>query len=182
MCLTLGGKIFIPIRKVNEDESEYENKVYKEELNPPMNHEGTTVFSKQGFIMVGKGRGQPSEYVSHDNFVLNGINKQIFSNLPIFSKFQLLKTFKQWKYNSAYNRYLRKRESLCKNLISSKPQFAEGFAMITVCINQIKDLKPLEIKKGVIFARKQQSLIEKTEKVDIIKSQADLAKILYTIK
>lgn len=147
-----------------------------------MNHEGTTVFSKQGFIKVGKGRGQPSDYVSHDNFVLNGINKQIFSNLPIFSKFQMLKTFKQWKYNSTYNRFLRKRESLCKNLIPSKPQFSEGFAMITVWINQIKDLKLLEMKKGVIFARKQQSLIEKTEKVDIIKSQADLAKILYTIK
>lgn len=51
-----------------------------------MNHEGTTVFSKQGFIKVGKGRNQPSDYVSHDDFVLEGINKQIFANLPLFRK------------------------------------------------------------------------------------------------
>jgi hypothetical protein len=147
-----------------------------------MNHEGTTVFSKQGFIMVGDGRGQPSDYISHDNFVLDGINKQIFSNLPIFRKFQMLKTFKQWKYSAQYNKYLKTRELLCKNLIASKPQFSEGYVMINEAINDIKDLKFVEIKRSAIFARKQVSLIEKTEKTDILKSQADLSKILYRIK
>lgn len=90
--------------------------------------------------------------------------------------------FKQWKYNARYNKYLRTREMLCKNLVPSKPQFAEGHSMITCAVNEIKDLKFLEIKKSAIFARKQQSLIEKTEKVDIVKSQADLSKILYRIK
>lgn len=71
-------RIFIPIKKIQEDESEYETKIFKEEPHPPMNHEGTIVFSKQGFITVGKGRNQPSDYISHDNFVLEGINKQIF--------------------------------------------------------------------------------------------------------
>jgi hypothetical protein len=177
-----GGKIFIPIREIREDESEFGKKVYKEELNPPINHEGTTVFSKQGFIKVGKGRHEASDYVSHDNFVLYGINKQIFSNLPLFQKFPLLKIFKQWKFNTKYNRYLRSREQLCRHLVPSKPQFSEGFMMITTAINEIKDLKFIEVKKSWIFARKQQSLVEKTEKVDIIKSQGDLSKILHRIK
>ena len=146
-----------------------------------MNHEGTVVFSKQGFITVGKGRGQPSEYVSHDNFILNGINVQIFQNLPLFSKFQLLKTFKQWKYSSRYNRYLRTRANLCKNLVSSKPQFSEAFGLIVIALNEIKDLKFLEIKKNAVFARKQQSLLEKWEKVDIIKALADLQRLLLKI-
>lgn len=146
-----------------------------------MNHEGTIVFSKQGFITVGKGRGQASDYVSHDSFVLNGINKQIFSNLPLFQKFQTLKTFKQWKYNARYSRFLRTREVLCRNLVPSKVQFAEAFALITAAMNEIQDLKFLEIKKNAIFARKQQSLFEKCEKVDIIKSQADLQRILHYI-
>jgi hypothetical protein len=178
----LGGKIFIPITKVKPDDTEYGKKIYKEELNPPMNHEGTTVFSKQGFIMVGKGRGAASDYISHDSFVLDGINKQIFSNLHLFSKFQMLKTFKQWKYSAQHTKYLKTRELLCKNLIASKPQFSKGYVMINEAINDIKDLKFIEIRKTAIFARKQQSLIEKTEKVDIIKSQADLSKILYRIK
>lgn len=129
-----------------------------------MNHEGTIVFSKQGFIKVGKGRSQPSDYISHDNFVRDGINKQIFSNLPIFRKFQVLKLFKQWKYNAQYNKFLKTREVLCKNYIPSKPQFAEGFSMITTAINDIKDLKMIEIKKSAMFSSKQQSLCEKTEK------------------
>ena len=158
---SIANRIFIPIRKVEKEDPEYDTKIYKEELEPPMNHEGTTVFSKQGFIKVGKGRGQPSDYISHDNFILNGINKQIFSNLPLFQKFPLLKTFKQWKYNARQSRYIRTREILCKNLICSKPQFAESFSLITCAINEIKDLKFLEIKRNAIFGRKQQSLLEK---------------------
>ena len=136
-----------------------------------MNHEGITVFSKQGFIKVGKGRHQPSDCISHDNYILNGINRQIFSNLPLFKKFALLKTFKQWKFNANYNRYLRKREVLCKNYILSKPQFAEGYTMITSAINEIKDLKFIEIKKNAIFGRKQQSLLEKCEKLMLSKAK-----------
>lgn len=155
------NRIFIPVKKAEKDEDDPTDSIYTEEKDPPMNHEGTVVFSKQGFIKVGKGRHEPSDYISHDNFILNGINKQIFSNLPLFKKFPLLKIFKQWKFNTNNCRYLRKREMLCKNLILSKPQFAEGFASVTCSINEIKDLKFLEIKKNAIFGRKQQSLLEK---------------------
>lgn len=147
-----------------------------------MNHEGTTVFSKQGLITVGKGRGIPSDYISHDNLVRDGMNKQIYSNLPIFRKFQILKTFKQWKYAAQYKKYQRTREFLTRSLIPSKPQFAEGYVLINQAINEIKDLRFLDIKKSAIFARKQQSLTEKTEKLDILKSQGDLSKILYRVK
>jgi len=167
---------------VKEGDKEFGKKLFKEELNAPLNHEGTTVFSKQGLIMVGKGRNMPSDYISHDNLVLNGINKQIFSNLPLFRKFQILKTFKQWKYAAQYKKFLRTRETLSRHLVSSKPQFAEGYVKINEAISEIKDLKFMEIRKSVIFARKQQSLVEKTEKVDIVKSHADLSKILYRIK
>lgn len=160
--ILIANRIFIAVKKDNEeDEEDNNNGVYQEHLDPPMNHEGITVFSKQGFIKVGKGRHQPSDYVSHDNFILDGMNRQIFSNLPLFKKFQLLKTFKQWKFNANYSRYLRKREVLCKNYIPSKPQFAQGYAYITEAINEIKNLKFLEIKKNAIFGRKQQSLLEK---------------------
>ena len=53
---------------------------------------------------------------------------------------------------------------------------------INEAISEIKDLKFLEVKKSAIFARKQQSLLEKTEKGDIVRSQADLSKILYRIR
>lgn len=178
----IANRIFIPVKKYEQIPEDQAESVYTEHPDPPMNHEGITVFSKQGFIKVGKGRHQPSEYISHDNFILNGINRQIFSNLPLFKKFTLLKTFKQWKFNANYNRYLRKREVLCKNYIPSKPQFAEGYTMITSAINEIKDLKFIEIKKNAIFGRKQQSLLEKCEKVDVVKSQSELKSILYRIK
>lgn len=71
---------------------------------------------------------------------------------------------------------------LCNNLPLSKPQFAEAFRKITQAINEIKDLKFVDLKYNANFARKQQSLIEKCEKVDIVKSQTELQRIVYRIK
>ena len=72
--------------------------IFKEKKNPPLDHKGTIVFSKAGFITVGgKEKNATSEYISHDMFIREGINKQIFSNNPFFKKFQMMKTFKQWK-------------------------------------------------------------------------------------
>ena len=70
----------------------------KRKKKPPLDHEGTIVFSKAGFVTVGgKEKNATSEYISHDMFILEGINRQIFSNNPFFKKFQMMQTFKQWK-------------------------------------------------------------------------------------
>lgn len=92
----------------------------------------------------------------------------------------MLKTFKQWKYSARYNRYLRTRTNLCKNLVLSKPQFSEAFGLIVIALNEIKDLKFLEIKRNAVFA-KATVTAWKMRKVDIIKALADLQRILQKI-
>jgi hypothetical protein len=51
------------LRKIND---ESRGQIFEEVKNPPMNNAGTIVFSKAGFVTVGKEKNAPSEYISHD--------------------------------------------------------------------------------------------------------------------
>lgn len=72
---------------------------FQKDENAPSNNEGKIVFSKDGFLEVG-GKQKPSEYISHDDFIQIGINKFIFSDIPFFKKFLIMKIFKKWKIQS----------------------------------------------------------------------------------
>jgi hypothetical protein len=52
------------------------------------------------------------------------------------------------------------REKLARNLIWSKPQFAKGYAIISEKLNELKNLKFIEIRKNTIYGKKQQSTLE----------------------
>jgi len=43
--------------------------MYKEMKNPPENHAGIVVFSKQGFVTVGKEKNATSDFISNEEFI-----------------------------------------------------------------------------------------------------------------
>ncbi len=55
--------------------------------NAPDNHGGIVVFSKNGFVNVGKNKGQMSTVVTNQEFITNGITNFILKDLPFFKKF-----------------------------------------------------------------------------------------------
>lgn len=43
--------------------------MYKEMKNPPKNHAGIVVFSKQGFVTVGREKNATSDFISNEQFI-----------------------------------------------------------------------------------------------------------------
>jgi hypothetical protein len=84
--------------------------MYKEMKNAPDNHAGIVVFSKNGFVNVGKSKGMMSNVVTNQEFITNGVSNFILKDLPFFKKFHAMKIFKQWKYIMKWNAYSRKRQ------------------------------------------------------------------------
>ncbi len=84
--------------------------MYKEMKNAPDNHAGIVVFSKHGFVTVGKAKNATSNFISNEDYITEGVNKFILGDLPFFKKFHAMKIFKQWKYIMKWNAYARKRE------------------------------------------------------------------------
>ena len=68
--------------------------MYKEMKNAPENHAGIVVFSKEGFVTVGKERNATSDFISNEQFINNGVNDFILMEVPFFKKFLALKIFK----------------------------------------------------------------------------------------
>ena len=131
-------KIFIPLKKVGEQE-------YSEVNNPPVNHAGLVVFSGKGFVTVGKEKGDQSTFVSHEQFITDGVTKKIYGNLPFFRKFQVMKLFKQWMYTMKWNGYERRRKMLANNWHYAKPIFSQHYGTITNKLNEMKVLQFQEI-------------------------------------
>lgn len=100
-------KIFIPLERAPEVDSAL---MYKEMKNAPDNHGGIVVFSKQGFVTVGKAKNATSNFVSNEQYITEGIENYLLKDLPFYKKFHAMKIFKQWKYIMKWNAYSRKRE------------------------------------------------------------------------
>ena len=81
-------------------------------VNPPPNHAGVVVFSKNGFVTVGKDKNAISDFKSNQQFIEEGVDDLILKELPFFKKFQSMRIFKQWKFRARWNYYCRKREQL----------------------------------------------------------------------
>jgi hypothetical protein len=96
-------KIFIPLKSTGSQQ-------FNEVANPPVNHAGMVVFSSQGFVSVPKQKGQESDFVSNEQFINDGVIKQIYGNLPFFRKFKVMSLFKQWRTTMKWNAYQRRRE------------------------------------------------------------------------
>lgn len=62
--------------------------------NPPENHAGIVVFSKNGFVAVGKEKNAQSNFISNQEFVENGVTNKILKDVPFFKKFQSMRLFK----------------------------------------------------------------------------------------
>lgn len=61
--------------------------MYREMKNPPENHAGVVVFSKSGFVTVGKERNATSDFISNEDFITHGVNTFILKDIPFFKKF-----------------------------------------------------------------------------------------------
>ena len=155
---------------------------FTEMKNPPANHAGVVVFSKQGFVTVGKEKNATSDFISNEQFIQTGVNRYLLKDIPFFKKFQALKTFKQWKYIMRGNAFARKRIQLSDALHFSKPIFAERYQNLVSEVNTIRTLPFMEIKSNVIYGKKQQSMLDERckEKLDI--SKKHLEGILKRIK
>jgi hypothetical protein len=68
--------------------------MFREMKNPPINHAGIMVFSKNGFIKVGKEKNATSDFISNKQFIENGVNNLLLKDLPFFKKFQSMRFFK----------------------------------------------------------------------------------------
>lgn len=68
--------------------------MYKEMKNAPVNHAGIVVFSKAGFVTVGKTKNATSNFVSNEDYIVDGVNKYILKDLPFYKKFHAMKIFK----------------------------------------------------------------------------------------
>ena len=136
--------------------------MYKEMKNAPDNHGGIVVFSKNGFVNVGKNKGQISNVVTNQEFITEGVNNYMLKDLPFFKRFKALKTFKQWKYIMKWNAYTRKRLSLANSLHLAKPIFSERYSSLVPLINTLRTLPFVEIRHNVTYGKKQQIILEDT--------------------
>jgi len=114
--------------------------MYKEMKNAPEDHSGTVVFSKNGFVVVGKEKNATSDFISNEQFISEGVNNYIFKDIPFFKKFQIMKLFKQWKYTMRWNAYQRKREKLMETYFFAKPIFSQTFTEFIPRVNAIRAL------------------------------------------
>eukprot|EP00347_Sterkiella_histriomuscorum_P003578 403363751 len=172
-------KIFIPLEKSTDVSSGY---MYNEMRHPPENHAGIVVFSKQGFVTVGKEKNATSDFISNDEFIQNGVNNFILSEIPFFKKFQAMKIFKQWKYIMRWNVYQRKRVRLAESFFFAKPIFAEKYSNIISDVNTIRTLPFMEIKKNITYGKKQQSMLDERCKSKLNESKDLLDRLLGNIK
>ncbi len=174
-------KIFIPLEKNPNAETEG-GYLYQEAKNANQNHAGNIVFSKQGFVQVGKERNQTSDFTSHEDFIQIGMNKQVFGNIPFFKKYRALKTFFQWKFAARWNVYSRNRAALSNNWPFAKPIFTERYNVIIPSLNKMKELEMVEIRNGVVYGKKQQSTLEDKCTRALEKSRGDLDDIMKTVE
>jgi hypothetical protein len=128
--------------------------------NAPVNHEGVVVFSKQGFVTVGRSKNATSDFITKEDFIKEGVNNYMLRDIPFFKKFHAMKVFKQWKYIMKWSAYSRKRDQLANNLHLAKPMFSERFHQVVPLLNKIRTLPFVDIKHNVTYGKKQQQLLE----------------------
>jgi hypothetical protein len=172
-------KIFIPLERAAEVDSAL---MYKEMKNAPDNHGGIMVFSKQGFVTVGRAKNATSNFITKEDFIKEGVNNYMLRDIPFFKKFQATKTFKQWKYIMKWNAYSRKREQLANSLHLAKPMFSERFPQVMPLLNKVRTLPFVDIKHNVTYGKKQQQLLEDKCMHQLQLSKKELAGILKIVK
>lgn len=66
-----------------------------------------------------------------------------------------MRIFKQWKYIMRWNVFQRKRVKLAESFFFAKPIFSEKYQMLVSNVNTIRTLPFMEIKKNIIYGKKQ---------------------------
>ena len=85
------------------------------------------VFSNRGLTLVGKGKDQPSDFISSENFIQEEVGRHLYGKLPFFRHFRPMKTIKLWHLYTARQRYLRKRDRLGRNFVFGRGLFSAQF-------------------------------------------------------
>ena len=65
--MIIEDKIFIPLERAPDVDS---GLMYKEMKNAPDNHGGIVVFSKHGFVTVGKAKNGTSNFISNEDYII----------------------------------------------------------------------------------------------------------------
>ena len=98
---TTKGLFLKPLdNKAPPDSNEHE---LEADENAPKNHENKIVLTMQGLVFVGD-HNQTSDYASHEQFIVDGLNRRILANIPFFKKYALMKVFKKWAAGNMYRR------------------------------------------------------------------------------
>ena len=99
--------------------------MFKEAYNQNRVLPGNMVFSHKGFIKIAKDDTEPTEFISKEQFIDEGVTMQVLRDVPFYKKFTVMKNFKRWWYTSRGSYYKKCREKLAHNFIFAKPIFSE---------------------------------------------------------
>jgi hypothetical protein len=58
-----GPQVFLPLKRVKDPDSQF---VFTENKKPPEDHGGMIVFSKNGFVTLGKEKNATADFVTND--------------------------------------------------------------------------------------------------------------------
>jgi hypothetical protein len=74
----------LPLEQVKDPNSHL---MFKENKNPPENNAGVVVFSKNGFVSVAKDKNGITDFISNDDYILDGVDHMRLKEIPFFKKF-----------------------------------------------------------------------------------------------
>ena len=96
------GKVFIPLDHfpATTKSTIKEGVVFKEAFNQDRVLPGNMVFTHKGFIKIAKDKNEPTEFISKEQFIDEGVTMQVLRDTPFYKKFLIMKVFKRWWYSS----------------------------------------------------------------------------------
>ncbi len=142
-------KIFIPLQA--ESLNYGQAMIFKETKNPRVVEQGNVVFSKNGFLKIAPTKNQLTDFISKEQFIVDGVTGMVMNNVPFFRKFHLLKNFKHWRHSMRQSYYMKTRQKLAQNFIFAKPIFMERFQPLVEKMNETKFLELVEIRRKTIY-------------------------------
>lgn len=168
-----------PINFTALQQSEYK---IKEAKNPPANNEGMAVFSNRGLTLVGKGKDQPSEFISSENFIIEETGRHLYGKIPFFRHFRPLKAIRMWRAEAARARYERKRERLARNFVFSKGLFSEHYPAFAKSMHKLETLNCFDITLKTIYGKKQQAMLDEKSNKTLDKATKDVTSLLQRLR
>ncbi len=140
------------------------------------------MFSNRGLTLVGKGKDQPSDFISSEAFIVEEMGRHLYGKLPFFRHFKPLKAIRQWRMETARARYLRKRERLGRNFVFSKGLFSENYPCFVRSMHQLETLGTFDINVKTIYGKKQQAMLDDKSNKTLDKASKDVTAIMQRLR